>query len=256
MKERGTRSKNGTPQALGKIEARNTCFVATPIGPDLSATRRASDGLLTSVIRPVLGDLDLCAIAAHEIEELGSITRQVITHLLQDRLVIANLSGLNPNVMYELAVRHAARLPVVVVAEDGTRLPFDVADQRTIFFRNDMAGVEELKAELRSKIEAALGEQEPDNPVYRASIEARILRDSPPKTTFEKYLLQRLDEISSTVGRLAAEAQIKSARNYGPSVTGVSFGIHGPAEGRVSVSRSVTRNCEASVSDMDRVRGG
>lgn len=68
--------------------------------------------------------------------------------------------------MYELAVRHAARLPVIVLAQKGTDLPFDVADERTLFFAHDMAGVEELKLRLSEAVTAAEQDLNPDNPVY------------------------------------------------------------------------------------------
>jgi len=63
-------------------------------------------------------------------------------------LVVANLTGLNPNVMYELGYRHCVEKPVIVIALDGTKLPFDVKDGRTFFYKNSIAGARRLREDL------------------------------------------------------------------------------------------------------------
>jgi nucleoside 2-deoxyribosyltransferase len=93
------------------------CFIITPIGGTGSDIRRETDGLIRSVLKPVLSEFDLNPVPAHEISETGSITRQIIKQLLESDLVIANLTGLNPNVMYEVGIRHCARKPMIVLAK-------------------------------------------------------------------------------------------------------------------------------------------
>ncbi len=182
------------------------CFFITPIGSSDSEIRRCTNGIIQAVLKPIFEELDFEFCVAHEISAPGSITNQVIQHLLEDTLVIANLTGLNPNVMYELAVRHAKRLPVIIIAEENTKLPFDISDQRTIFYRNDIAGVEELKPSLISSIEAALLEAKPDNPIFR-TVSFLAIQEDASESDVNKYLVSRLEAIESNISTLLTRSR-------------------------------------------------
>lgn len=197
-----------TDEASKKLK----CFVITPIGEIDTPTWRATEGLLDSVIIPVLDDLGIQFFVAHRIEDTGSITGQIIEHLLEDDLVIANLTELNPNVMYELAVRHAKRKPVVSIAKEGTKLPFDISDERTIFFEDDMRGVYELAPKLKVAIEKALANEAFDNPIYR-TIKSKLILQSTELTDTDKFMMQQLQSLEKSVSTISNRLSIS-----GPSL--------------------------------------
>ncbi|MCC6797322.1 MAG: hypothetical protein IT366_19550 [Candidatus Hydrogenedentes bacterium] len=197
------------------------CFIITPLGEANSETRRAAEGLIASAISPVLSEFAFHAVPAHEISEPGSITAQVINCLLEHELVIANLTTLNPNVMYELAVRHAVRKPLVVLAEDGTKLPFDIADDRTIFYVDDMAGSESLKPRLRKAIASALEVKQPDNPIYRGMTISKILHEAQEPTDKTAYVINTLSRLEAQINKLTSpNKQVHTSPSSLPS-----FGI-------------------------------
>lgn len=126
------------------------CFVITPIGNENSEIFRKAKGVIESVVKPVLEEYGFKDIKpAYEINESGTIGSRIVGRIVNDDLVIANLTDNNPNVMYELAIRHVTAKPIIHICENGTVLPFDIKDSRTIFYTNDMSGVLELSKKLR-----------------------------------------------------------------------------------------------------------
>lgn len=112
----------------------NECFVICALGEPMSPTRVRADKVLKHIITPALAEWKFEIVRADRISAPGTITTQIIQHLMDARLVIADLTESNPNVFYELAIRHAAHQPVVVVSTEGDDLPFDTRQERTIFF--------------------------------------------------------------------------------------------------------------------------
>ena len=182
---------------------RKVCFVITPIGDDNTPIRKKTDGLLNNVIKPICRELNFDICVAHEIDNTGSITNQVIQKILDSDMVIANLTGLNANVMYELAIRHAVRKPVVCLAEIGTKLPIDINTERTIFYSDDMYGAEILKQDLKRKFQVAISEDDIDNPIYRVIKEKTIIKeikiDGGSDSKSILYLIEKLDRIERKI---------------------------------------------------------
>ncbi len=188
------------------------CFIIAPIGPDASDTRRATDGLVAVVLKPLLESMGYETFIAHEIAAAGSITRQVIEHILEDDLVIANLTELNPNVMYELAVRHCVGKAVVVIAHAGTVLPFDIAVERTVFFQNDMHGAFDLTPRLRKAIDNA-SQSATDNPVYRVS-QGIVIKEAVTTGDVNNYMIERLEAIEGSLNEIRRSSTALNPANF------------------------------------------
>jgi|GEM_PF-1536392 len=171
-----------------------TCFIITPISDEGSEIRIKAYGLIDAVIRPILTEMGFNVKEPLEIASPGSITNHIINQLIDADLVVANLTGPNPNVMYELAVRHSANKPVVTLAEHSTVIPFDIYAERTIRYFDSIAGGEPLRQPLRLAIEAAMMVQVQDNPINRA-IQRELLTKEIKNDGFESYVLNALDSL-------------------------------------------------------------
>lgn len=187
--------------------SKKKCFVITPIGSEADQIRRHINGIIDAVIIPTLTPKYDISVA-HRMTDPGTINKQVIKGIYESDLVIANLTEKNPNVMYELALRHCIGTPVIIIAEEGTSLPFDISGERTIFYINDSQGVIELKKKLE-ECECAIDfdAKKKVGPVYDAlreidaniSIIENIETDHQEDADALKYIVKKLDVLDTKI---------------------------------------------------------
>lgn len=116
-----------------------------------------------SLIEPALREFDLDVVRADAIGAAGMISSQIIEYLLRSRLAIADLSFHNPNAFYEMAIRHASRLPIVQICRKLDRLPFDVNQVRTVVIDTTdiyslVPKLETYRSEIATQVRATLAD--------------------------------------------------------------------------------------------------
>jgi hypothetical protein len=137
-------------------------FVIGPIGDkdaaDGSTARTAYEEgiqIFEDVIAPACTAFGLEAVRADMISRTGEIPEQIFRQLRDCPVVIADLTGANPNVMYELGLRHTTGRVTIQIGEKD-RLPFDVAAIRTIMFKRTEAGLVQARKDLSKSLAANL----------------------------------------------------------------------------------------------------
>jgi len=177
------------------------CFVIAPIGEEGTEIRKRSDQVLKHVISPVARECGYKPIRADKISEPGIITTQIIQHIAEDPMVVADLSGRNANVFYELALRHALKKPVIQLIGKEERIPFDVAATRIITLdHTDLDSVEEAKKEMVKQIKAAEAPNfVPDTPISVAVELQSLLSSEQPEDKRFGDLLSSLQDIQKSV---------------------------------------------------------
>lgn len=177
------------------------CFVIAPIGEADSDTRKRSDQILKHIISPAVEFCGYKAIRADHISEPGMITSQVIQRIVDDPLVIADLTERNPNVFYELAIRHVIRKPLVQIIKKGEQIPFDVAGTRTIHVdHHDLDNVEQSKKEIMAQVKSLEADSSTLETPISVSLDLQLLRQSDnPEQRSLADMLSVITELRSSV---------------------------------------------------------
>ncbi len=227
----------------------------SPIGEPETSVRERADIVLHYIIEPALKPFGYKAVRADDIDRPGVITTQVIQHVLNDPLVIADLTDRNPNVFYELAIRHFIREPFIQIIQEGEPIPFDIAGTRTVFVdHNNLPKASEATENIRSQIESL--ETNPDDldtPIT-TSIDLQRIRQS--ETPQDRLLLESFQALMRVeIGNLSEviSGQGNSTRQDLQETLERTLQMYGfPLNRRTSHNAQVTRYIASQVSPGQR----
>jgi hypothetical protein len=164
--------------------SKDTCFVIMPFGPPF-------DRYFKNIFVPAIEDAGLRAIRADSVFMPSAIMPDIWRFLSEAKVLVAELTGRNPNVFYELGLAHALQKPVILVATSLDDVPFDLRGLRVLVYDKEN---EDWGAELRRTIAASLKEtlSDPTRAVPSTFVERRI--SEPQKVDPLQTVLRQLTE--------------------------------------------------------------
>lgn len=127
----------------------DTCFVMMPFG-------QWQDVYYRDVFAPAIKEAGMEPVRADELFSTGTVIEQIWEQIQKSKILLADLTGKNANVFYELGLAHAARKPVVFTSGDVSDVPFDLRHLRVIVYNvNDPFWGDKLKANLAAYLKNA-----------------------------------------------------------------------------------------------------
>jgi MAP3K TRAFs-binding domain len=204
------------------------CFVLMPFGRKTDAAGRVTnfDSVFKKIIAPAVEQAGLEPIRADEEKIGGTIHKPMFERLMLCHYAVADITGANPNVFYELGIRHALRpASTAIVFLEGTVIPFDVALVRGISYRTDGVGepVDSAAAiaAIAAHLTAARHTPHDDSPIFQLvdvlphwqidHAKTDVFREQIDYSKrYKKRLAEAVRAGAQAVKEIAAEAALKN----------------------------------------------
>jgi len=221
------------------------CFVAMPFSKDLTEVYIAA---IQQAAKSTSSNMR--CLRADEISGSGSILSQVEASIRQAAVVVADLSGGNPNVLYELGYARGAGKEAIILSQSEDSIPSNLRDIRHIPYENSTDGIEMLKWKVKDDLRAVMRDEVRTVDQHAGSEDAVRLY---PRREKSAYRLPKLKPLvymclSALLGAalvLAIPRVVRAVRSSGSAAVDLSQAGHHPNGGEWEVvlgpSDEVTR---------------
>ncbi len=125
------------------------CFVLMPFNS-------AFDRLYREEIKPTVEAAGFKCLRADDLFSPTPVLEDIWVHIYKSRVIIADVTGRNPNVFYEMGIAHTAGRPVVIITQERAAIPFDIAQFRYFVYSDDAQGWSTLCTNIASALRSVI----------------------------------------------------------------------------------------------------
>lgn len=103
-------------------------------------------------IKNTCGKLNIKCNRADDIWKHDSIVQDIVSLIDSSNIVVADCTGRNPNVFYEIGIAHTLGRNVILITQNMDDIPFDLRHLRVITYLNNGEGLANLSEKLQKRI--------------------------------------------------------------------------------------------------------
>lgn len=194
-------------QTNDKIEkAKLTCGIVMPISGIDGCTESHWREVL-EILEESIEDAEYVPNLVSNADEVGIIHKTIIKNLYDNPIIVADVSGKNPNVMFELGIRLAFDKPTIIVKDDKTSYSFDTSSIEHLEYPRDLrfSKINEFKTKLTDKI-AKTYQKSIDDVNYTTFLkhfgEFKVAKLEKKEVSGQEFMLEELKNINTALRRL------------------------------------------------------
>ena len=175
----------------------NSCYVSTPFGSKTdpaTGTVVDFDAVYDTIVRPAVLQAGLVPVRGDEIG--GTVVHKgLLEAIISADVFVADITTANPNVMYELGIRHALRRgATVILTMAGSRPPYDISYIRYLAYTPQDVAEGGASSSIRDRLAAVLAESHgrQDSPVHEFFPDIRIELPAALRTVQEQLVQETI----------------------------------------------------------------
>lgn len=125
-------------RGIDSMEEKRVCFVIMPISEIAPYEEGHFKRVYEYVIKPAVIKAGFTPLRADEVKQTNFIIIDILKQIVKSSMCICDISARNPNVLYELGIRQAYRLPVTIIRDSKTPRIFDIQGLRDIEYNENL----------------------------------------------------------------------------------------------------------------------